>query len=106
MRKENLRSWTIGLKIRYENFTTTTVQETSTREISSIDDLFERAKKLFYKKADTSKGIRLLGLALQNTESASNPHQAELFNFDEEKKRKVEEAVLKYFPYKKYFLRH
>ena len=95
MRKENLRSWTIGLKIRYENFTTTTVQETSTREISSIDDLFERAKKLFDKKADTSKGIRLLGLALQNTESASNPHQAELFNFDEEKKRKVEEAVLK-----------
>ena len=95
MRKENLRSYTVNVKIRYENFVTVSAQETSLHEISSIDDLFERSKKIFYKKADSSKGIRLLGIALQNTESATNPRQSELFDFGEEKKRKVEEAVLK-----------
>ncbi len=95
MRKENLRSYTVNVKLRYENFVTVNAQETSLHEISSIDDLFERSKKIFYKKADPSKGIRLLGIALQNTESASNPRQTELFDFGEEKKRKVEEAVLK-----------
>ncbi|MDD5789165.1 MAG: DNA polymerase IV [Spirochaetia bacterium] len=95
MRKENLRSFAIGLKIRYENFTTVTVHQTLSREIGSIDDLFFQAKKLFEKKADPGKGIRLLGLSLLNTESADSPRQRELFDFGEEKKRRVEEAVLK-----------
>lgn len=95
MHKENLRSYTVSIKIRYENFVTVNAQETSIHEITSIDDLFERSKKIFYKKADSSKGIRLLGIALQNTESALNPRQTELFDFGEEKKRRVEEAVLK-----------
>jgi nucleotidyltransferase/DNA polymerase involved in DNA repair len=92
--RENLRSRTVALKIRYEDFTTVSIQETSGRDVSSVDDLFERAKSLFAKKYDQGKGIRLLGLGVQNTESALNPRQGTLFDFGEEKKQKVEKAIL------------
>jgi len=95
MRKENLRSSTPSIKIRYEDFTTIQSQETSTHYVNSLDDLFERVKKIFQKKADTSKGIRLLGVGLLNTESNYEPKQGELFDFGEEKKQKVEEAIIK-----------
>jgi DNA polymerase-4 len=95
LRKEHRYSSTVSVKIRYSDFTTVSVQESSDRIISSIDDLYERAKKLFYKKADSSKGIRLLGIAVLKTEDESVPRQAELFDFGEEKKRKAEEAVFK-----------
>ena len=95
MHKENVKSFTACVKIRYDDFTTITIQETSEHCISSLDDLFERAKKLFYKKADVSKGIRLLGVALQNIKDANDFVQSELFDFEDEKKRKLEEAILK-----------
>ncbi len=95
LRKEHRYSSTVSVKIRYSDFTTVSVQESSDRIISSIDDLYERAKKLFYKKADSSKGIRLLGIAVLKTEDESVPRQTELFDFGEEKKRKAEEAVFK-----------
>ncbi|MBR4322125.1 MAG: DNA polymerase IV, partial [Treponema sp.] len=71
------------------------IQEGSDRDFSSVDDLFERAKTLFYKKYESGRGIRLLGVAAQNLEDSSAPRQADLFDFGEEKKRKVEEAILK-----------
>lgn len=95
MRKERVRSSCLSIKIRYDDFSTTTVQETSGREISSIEDMFERAKALFKKKYEKSRGIRLLGVGVFNTEKNGTPHQQELFDFGNEKKRKVEEAVLK-----------
>ncbi|WP_366936411.1 DNA polymerase IV [uncultured Treponema sp.] len=93
--REKVRSSSVSLKIRYEDFTTVSVQETSERYISSVDDLFERAKKLLEKKRDTRLGIRLLGLAMQNLEDEDVPRQQELFDFGEDKKRKVESAILK-----------
>lgn len=93
--KEKVRSSTVFLKIRYEDFSTVSVQATSERYVSSIDDLFERAKALLRKKRDASLGIRLLGIGLQNLEDESKPRQKELFDFGEEKKRKLEEAILK-----------
>lgn len=94
MLKEKKRSFTVSIKIRYDDFSTFSLQETSEREISSVDDLFERTKKLFYKKYDNSHGIRLLGVGAGNVEDSSSPRQAELFDFGEEKKRKVEQAIL------------
>lgn len=95
MRKEMVRSSCVSLKIRYSDFTTVSIQETSTKEISSIDDLFERAKRLFKKKYDFSRPVRLLGIGLYNVEKKSLPRQAELFDYQDEKKRKIEEAIIK-----------
>lgn len=95
MHKDNVTSCTAFIKIRYDDFSTITVQETSERYITSLDELFERVKRLFYKKADISRGIRLLGVGLQNTKEANDFSQGELFDFGEEKKRKVEEAIFK-----------
>ncbi len=95
LRREHLRSSNVMLKIRYDDFSTFTVQEASDRNITSVDDMFERIKKLFYKKFDSRHTIRLLGAGVYNTESENAPFQAELFDFGEEKKQKVEAAILK-----------
>ena len=94
MLREKVMSSTVAVKIRYDDFTTVSVQETSDREVATVDDLFERSKHLFYKKYDTNRGVRLLGISLNNTESSLNPRQADLFDFENEKKRKVEKAIL------------
>ncbi len=93
MHKEKVKSRTIALKIRYEDFSTISVQETSDVVISSTDDIFERSKRLFYKKFDGSKGIRLLGIACENLMDKDEQTQKELFDFGQEKKHKVEEAI-------------
>ena len=95
MLNEKVRSYTVGVKIRYEDFTTVSIQETQDIDISSIDDMFSRVKRIFYKKYERNKGIRLLGVSIQNIESINNPRQKDLFDDNNEKKRKVEEAILK-----------
>jgi len=91
---EDKSSKTVHVKIRYEDFTTVSIRETSTRTISSADDLFTRARNLFRKKYENGRGIRLLGLAAQNIEDGSAPVQSELFDFGEKKKAAVEKAVI------------
>lgn len=93
--KEKVRSRSISLKIRYEDFSTVSVQETSERYVSSVDDLFDRVKILFQKKSSDRMGIRLFGVSLQNIEDDTKPRPTELFDFGEEKKRKLEQAILK-----------
>lgn len=91
---ENVRSKTVHVKIRYEDFTTVSIQETAGRFISSADDLFFRAQNLFRKKYENGRGIRLLGLAAQNIEDTTGGVQSELFDFGEKKKAAVEKAVI------------
>lgn len=93
--REKVRSKSLTLKIRYNDFTTVSVQSTGDRYVASVDDLFERAKSLFKKKYDGNSGIRLLGIGLQNLEDESTPKQQELFDFGDEKERKLEIAILK-----------
>lgn len=93
--REKVRSSSVSLKIRYEDFSTVSVQNTGSRYVSSVDDLFERAKALFYKKHDGRTGVRLLGVTMQNLEDENTPRQQELFDFGEEKKRRLETAILK-----------
>ena len=93
--KEKVRSKSVSLKIRYEDFSTVSVQESSERYVSSVDDLFERIKFLFAKKHNSRLSIRLLGVCLQNLEDDKEPRSKELFDFGEEKKRKLEQAILK-----------
>ncbi|WP_191013673.1 DNA polymerase IV [Treponema zioleckii] len=84
--KEKLRSKTVALKIRYEDFSTFTAQDTRERDVSSIEDFFERVKALFFKKYQNGMGIRLLGVGLQNVEDSTKPRQQELFEFGDRKK--------------------
>lgn len=93
--KAKVNSKTVCLKIRYEDFTTVTVTESGTRIVSSIEDLFERSCRLFHKKYERGRGIRLLGLGLQNISDGLDSSQGELFDFGEKKQRSVEKTVLK-----------
>ena len=90
------RSRTIAVKIRYEDFSTVSVSESTETFITSADELFLRAKTLFKKKYDSKRGIRLLGIAAENVESAEmTGRQESLFDFGEKKKQAVEDAILK-----------
>ncbi len=91
---EKWTSKTAHVKIRYEDFTTVSVQETSTRAISSADDLYMRVKKLFDKKYENGRGIRLIGIAAQNLENTSLPTQQELFDSGDKKKAAIEKTVI------------
>jgi len=84
---------TLCVKIRYENFTTVTIQETFQSYISSSDDLYEKAKKLFYRKYESGKGIRLLGITLHNVEEKP-AGQGELFPLDNPKKQLLEKTII------------
>lgn len=93
MHKEHVRSRTVALKIRYDDFCTVSVQNTSERAVMNEEDMFKRCTTLFFKKYDSSRGIRLLGVACENVEPKSVPVQKELFDFADTKRAKVEEAI-------------
>lgn len=92
--KENGFSRTVMVKIRYEDFTTVSVQQTYPTSILTIDTLFNYAKELFERKFETGRGVRLIGIALCNIENEERPYQQSLFDDDNEKKQKVEKAIL------------
>ncbi len=93
MHREKVRSHTVCLKIRFEDFTTISAQNTSDRAISSEEDLFFRIQKLLEKKWDKKRGIRLLGVAVENVEKLEIPEQKELFEFGDEKLSKLEKTL-------------
>lgn len=91
---EGWNTRTVQVKIRYEDFTTVSIQETSARIVSTADDLYTRAKRIFEKKYIIGQGIRLLGIAAQNLEDKSVLVQTELFDFGEKKKSAVEKTII------------
>lgn len=92
--KESGSSKTVMVKIRYEDFSTVTIQQTYSKNILTIDTLYLYAKELFEKKYERNKGIRLLGIGLENIDNKKTPVQGELFYDNDEKKQKVEKAIL------------
>lgn len=92
--RENRNGKTVQVKIRYEDFSTVSVSYTYDRSISTTDDLFEKACSLLRKKYEPGRGIRLLGIAVQNVENGMEDAQGELFDFGENRKKAVEKALL------------
>lgn len=92
--KENLTSLTVHLKIRYEDFTTVNIQNTYKTPVLCTDELYERAISLFDKKYEFNKGIRLIGVGLQNVVNSNHLIQAELFESKDLKKQSIEKAIL------------
>ena len=93
--KENGFSRTVQVKIRYEDFSTVSIQQTYPQSILTLDSLYEAAKELFEKKYERGRGIRLLGIALENIEKTERSYQPGLFDDGNEKKQNVEKAILK-----------
>ncbi len=91
--KEHVIPRSVTLKLRYGDFTTTTIQETPDENIYSSEDILNIAKKLLKKKY-TGQGIRLLGLALGQVYESEEPEQGEFFSELKEKKRKLEKTIL------------
>lgn len=92
--KEEGYSRTAMLKIRFEDFSTCTVQETIERNIITIDSFYEILKRLFEKRYEKGRGIRLLGVGFENIEKEDKPYQQDLFSDGSEKKQAVEKAIL------------
>ena len=93
--KEESFSRTAFVKIRYEDFSTSTVQETVERSIITLDSFFEIIKRLFEKRYENGRGIRLLGVGFENVVKEDRPYQQELFSDNnDEKKQAVEKAIL------------
>ena len=84
---------TIGIKLRYGDFSTTTIQETPEEPIYSSSDVYEISKKLLRKKYNGG-GIRLLGLFLAQLYSGEDVEQKDLFGESKEKRRRLEKAIL------------
>lgn len=93
--KEGFKSRTITVKIRFSDFSSTSVQVTLGHYVSSAEEIVGEAKKLLLKRWDQSKLLRLVGIGLSSIEKAGDPVQKELFQDQYDKKRKVEQAVLK-----------
>jgi DNA polymerase-4 len=103
MIKHALQCKTVAIKIRYGDFHTESAQVTLLKNVSSINELYDTLLMLFNKKynsrADGSKGVRLLGAALQNLHDKTEAvAQEELFDDTKpiDKKNKIlEEQIVK-----------
>ncbi|MFA7109318.1 MAG: DNA polymerase IV [Sphaerochaetaceae bacterium] len=84
---------TISVKIRYQDFSTFTIQSTPNTAILNTKQIYDEAKKLLLSKWIKSKGVRLLGLSLSKTYKGETPIQGELFNEKEEKLRDVDKTI-------------
>ena len=93
--KEGGYSRTAMVKIRYDDFTTCTIQETVDSNIITLDSYYEIIKRIFEKKFISGRAIRLLGVGLENIETEEKPQQQELFENNDKKKQAVEKAILK-----------
>lgn len=91
--KENKKSKSISIKLRYSDFTSTTAQKTFSHYIHSAEEIYSQSIELLNSRWNGSSQIRLIGTGLLSLEDASKPEQNQLFENDFERKQKVEKAV-------------
>lgn len=92
--KKGWSSKTLSLKLRLDNFSTSTIQMTQENAFTSAEEVFQTALILLQKKWDRKHNIRLIGLGFQNADETGGT-QLQLFDDIHEKQNKVEKAVLK-----------
>jgi DNA polymerase-4 len=91
---DNRQSRTVSIKIRYDDFSTQSAQESFPHPVTTMHELFERLSALFHKKYQPGRGIRLIGAGLMNLETKGSGVQAELFEADNKKERDLEKYIL------------
>lgn len=90
---EQLKARTVYIKIRFEDFTTTTAQTTLEHYLSSGEELYEVALTLLDKRWNHSTPLRLIGVGASSIEEGHVPTQQELFEDQYCRQRMVESAV-------------
>jgi len=91
---ERTQSATVSLKIRYGDFSTEGIQETFKDPVHTLNDFYGHVLNLFHKKYQKDRGIRLLGAGLMNLETEKPARQGDLFDRENGKERRLEEAIL------------
>ena len=92
--EENALGQTVVLKLRFHDFTSTTVQVTLGQPVSSTEEIFQRGKELLEKRWDGRTPVRLLGVGLAQVRKGPQSIQGELFATPFERQKKVERAVM------------
>ena len=92
--KKGWSAKTLALKLRLDNFSTSTIQTTQENAFTSAEEVFQTSLVLLQKKWDRKRNIRLIGLGFQNAD-VTGETQLKLFDDIHEKQNKVEKAVLK-----------
>ena len=82
------------VKIRYDDFTTCSIQETIDHNINTLDTFYEILKRIFEKKYVQGRGIRLLGVGFENIEKTETPQPQDLFETNNTKKQIIEKTIL------------
>jgi DNA polymerase IV len=94
MMAEGERGSTVFIKVRFSDFRTTTAQKTLSKAVSSAEELLSVAEQLLSQRWNGSDEIRLIGLGVSGLE-ATQKEQGELFEDQWDRKKQVEETVLK-----------
>jgi len=92
--REGFMPRTIGVKIRYSDFSTTSIQTTPNEGIYSSQDVYRLASDIFYRRY-RGGGIRLLGVGLYSLYEGDEVEQGELFSKEQEKQRRLEKTIEK-----------
>ena len=87
------KSRTLSLKLRFSDFTTTSVQKTCSGFLNSAEEIYALSLELLESRWKGQETIRLIGIGLLSVEDESTAEQPELFEEGFEKKRRVERAV-------------
>jgi DNA polymerase IV len=91
IRKEGLSAQTISVKIRFGDFETITRSQTLSHPVNSDRLLFRTAMELILRNIPKGKGVRLLGVSIQNV--ISNCRQLNLFDSGNSKEATFYRAV-------------
>ena len=84
---------TVGIKLRYGDFTTISAQTTPSNGIYSSSDVYQIARQLLHSKYK-GQGVRLIGVVLQGLYDGSEPAQTEFFAEKEIKERTLEKTIM------------
>lgn len=93
--QEQVMGRTVGIKLRFSDFTTISVQRTPSSPIYSAEQVYEISRELLLSKWKPGVPVRLLGTGLYQTYKGDAPIQEELFEDVNKKKREIEKVVLK-----------
>ena len=85
-------SATLALKIRSEDFITHSIQKTFEAPLTSIEEIFQRAKELLSAQWDGRTPLRLIGLGFQRLQP-TGAQQQELFDETPQKRRKIQQLA-------------
>jgi DNA polymerase-4 len=92
--RHRLVSRTVTLKLRFSDFTTTTVRRTLSEPVASTESLYQLVLAMLDEKWDGAREIRLLGVGVAQVEAKDEVLQGDLFEGRDDRRRRVEQAAL------------